>query len=371
MLLRPTTEGEENMVRSALSKVAWVGRTASMVFGLALVLALMLGVATMAFGADGDFFKVGKSNLASAVSTLTKSGAGPALKLNVDSGAPLAVNSTTKVAKLNADRIDNREASSFANGVGGVATNADQLDGQDSTAFLGANQKAADSELLDGKNASEFAADANQNGKADAAEQADNATNAGNADTVDGKHAADFAAATHNHDERYYTETESDGRYLFKGQKAADSEKLDGFEANQIVRSTGATNSSGIDNFDKCDFSTVAVSKTVTAPTNGILLITGNVWAARDADSANVGQLFAILAVDGMVISPQMGETLGAGEGDEGSIAVTTTRAVTAGTHTVDLRLGECGSGMARVKERSVTTLFVPFGNAGSVGSLD
>ncbi len=124
------------MLRSALSKVAWVGRTASMVFGLALVLALVVGVTSAAFGADGDFFKVGKANLASAVSTLTKSGAGPALKLNVDSGAPLAVNSTTKVAKLNADRIDNREASSFANGVGGVATNADKLDGKDSDEIL-------------------------------------------------------------------------------------------------------------------------------------------------------------------------------------------------------------------------------------------
>ena len=65
------------MFRSMASKVAWVGRTASMVFGLALVLALMVGVASTAFGANGDFFKVGRSNLASAVSTLTKSGAGP------------------------------------------------------------------------------------------------------------------------------------------------------------------------------------------------------------------------------------------------------------------------------------------------------
>ena len=140
------------MVRSALGKVAWVGRTASMVFGLALVLALVLGVASMALGADGDFFKVGRTNLASAVSTLDKSGAGPALRLLVDSGAPLAVNSSTKVANLNADRLDNREASSFANVVhahageqitsgtveadrvedgSGSNLNADQLDGKD------------------------------------------------------------------------------------------------------------------------------------------------------------------------------------------------------------------------------------------------
>ncbi len=96
------------MIRSIASKVAWVGRTASMVFGLALVMALLLGVATMAFGADGDFFKVGRANVASAVSTLTKSGPGPALSLRVDRGAPLAVNSRAKVANLNADGVDGR-----------------------------------------------------------------------------------------------------------------------------------------------------------------------------------------------------------------------------------------------------------------------
>ena len=99
------------MFRNVGSKVAWVGRTASMVFGLALVLALLFGVATMAFGANGDFFKVGRSNVASAVSVLTKSGAGPALSLQVDRGAPLTVNSSTKVSKLNADTLDGKNSS--------------------------------------------------------------------------------------------------------------------------------------------------------------------------------------------------------------------------------------------------------------------
>jgi hypothetical protein len=42
------------MLRTAASKVAWAGRTASMVFGLALVLALLFGVASMALGANGQ-----------------------------------------------------------------------------------------------------------------------------------------------------------------------------------------------------------------------------------------------------------------------------------------------------------------------------
>ena len=101
------------MVRNALSKVAWVGRTASMVFGLALVLALVFGVAAMAFGANGNVFQVGRSNLASAISTLTKSGAGPALSLKVGSGAPLAVNSSARVTKLNADKLDGTDSKTF------------------------------------------------------------------------------------------------------------------------------------------------------------------------------------------------------------------------------------------------------------------
>ena len=94
-----------------------------MVFGLALVLALMVGVATAAFGANGDFFKVGRSNVASAVSTLTRSGAGPALSLKVDSGAPLAVNSTSRVVNLNADRLDGLDSARLVETRGDVNGN--------------------------------------------------------------------------------------------------------------------------------------------------------------------------------------------------------------------------------------------------------
>ena len=59
------------MVRSALSKVAWVGRTASMVFGLALVMALLFGVASTALGANGGNFILGKAtNAATKVTGL-------------------------------------------------------------------------------------------------------------------------------------------------------------------------------------------------------------------------------------------------------------------------------------------------------------
>ena len=43
--------------------------------------------------------------------------------------------------------------------------------------------------------------------------------NGGNADTVDGKHASEFAGSNHNHDDRYYTESETDAKLAEKAEK--------------------------------------------------------------------------------------------------------------------------------------------------------
>ena len=102
------------MVRSVAKKVMWVGRATVFFVGLSVVVGLVLGLASMALGADGDFFKIGRLNEAASTSTLDKSRAGPALNLRVDSGAPLKVNSSSKVANLNADRVDGRDAPLWA-----------------------------------------------------------------------------------------------------------------------------------------------------------------------------------------------------------------------------------------------------------------
>lgn len=114
------------MLRNVASKVAWVGKTASMVFGLALVLALVLGAAGMVFAADGQPFILGQNNVATALTRLTGNVNGPAMQvqntnadandtaltLSVQSGeAPMRVNSTGKVVNLNADKLDGKEPS--------------------------------------------------------------------------------------------------------------------------------------------------------------------------------------------------------------------------------------------------------------------
>jgi hypothetical protein len=113
------------MVRSVVSKVMWVGRTTATLIGLAVALALVLGVATMALAAvPGDPFRLGQTNGIDAMSTLVGNVAGPmlmvdnnstgagatALDLRVEAGKPpMKVNSTTKVSKLNADKVDGKD----------------------------------------------------------------------------------------------------------------------------------------------------------------------------------------------------------------------------------------------------------------------
>jgi hypothetical protein len=138
------------MIRTAAKKVAWVGRTASMVFGLALVLGLLFGAASMAFGANGGNFILGQNNTATLLTKLTGNVNGAAmqvvnnnadandtaLSLSVQAGeAPMRVNSSTQVSNLNADFVDGRSASSFV---------------ANSTYRLGQGQERLGEELGDG-----------------------------------------------------------------------------------------------------------------------------------------------------------------------------------------------------------------------------
>lgn len=103
------------MLRSAASKVMWVGRATIFLVGLAVILALLFGVVStaLAHGGDKGFFHLGHRNVSGAVSTLVKKGAGPALNLQVGSGPPLKVNSSKKVTNLNADKLDGKHASAL------------------------------------------------------------------------------------------------------------------------------------------------------------------------------------------------------------------------------------------------------------------
>ncbi len=102
------------MIRSALSKVTWMARATTTVVGLAIMLALVFGFATTAIGATGGNFLLGQRNVADVISTLVKKGPGPALSLVVEANQPpLKVNSSAKVANLNADKLDGKDFGAF------------------------------------------------------------------------------------------------------------------------------------------------------------------------------------------------------------------------------------------------------------------
>jgi hypothetical protein len=111
------------MLKSATSKVMCVGRATVFVVGLAVILALTVGLASTALAGTGvgATFNLGKTNTVSAISRLVGSVAGPslaidnnstnsaatALDLQVEAGkAPMKVNSAVKVANLTSDKVD-------------------------------------------------------------------------------------------------------------------------------------------------------------------------------------------------------------------------------------------------------------------------
>lgn len=118
------------MLRAAASKVMWVGRATVFLVGLAVILALVVGLASAALAGSGigGVFNLGKNNTVNALTKLTGTvtgsslvidnnstgSAATALNLQVEPGkAPMKVNSTTKVGNLNADLLDGKDSSAF------------------------------------------------------------------------------------------------------------------------------------------------------------------------------------------------------------------------------------------------------------------
>lgn len=138
------------------SKVMWVGRVTTFCVGLAVVLALVLGVGTAALAAvPGDPFKLGRMNYVGQLTTVAgaldgailrvdNDGYGPALDLRVgdtdtlpenEPAPPMRVDSQARVANLNADELDGKSARDFL-GAGARARDAGMLDGLNSTQFM-------------------------------------------------------------------------------------------------------------------------------------------------------------------------------------------------------------------------------------------
>jgi hypothetical protein len=121
------------MLRSAVSKVIWVGRAAVFLVGLAVILGILFGATSMALANNNDNFILGVlTNRASDITRLTANVPGgpalqvinnntaagsKALQLNVARGkTPLSVQASGggnpgKAINLNADKVDGRSFS--------------------------------------------------------------------------------------------------------------------------------------------------------------------------------------------------------------------------------------------------------------------
>jgi len=125
------------MIRTVASKVMWVGRATVFLVGLAVILALVMGVASAAFGANNGNFILGKTNVATLITRLAGSNGvdgamfevqnnnsgtnDTALSLKVQAGeAPMMVNDTAgKATNLNADKLDGADSAAYQKRVSG------------------------------------------------------------------------------------------------------------------------------------------------------------------------------------------------------------------------------------------------------------
>jgi len=150
------------MVKRVFSKVVRVGRATVLVVGFAVILAMVVGLASTALAANGANFIIGNGiadtlkNIATLPTKLTMQGTatGPALQVTqqstntgasgvgvtVPSGkAPIKVNSTAgKATNLNADKLDGKDSTAFASYTRTVVVSPVGTDTQNGTALLNA-----------------------------------------------------------------------------------------------------------------------------------------------------------------------------------------------------------------------------------------
>lgn len=236
---------------------------------------------------------------------------GTALQLRVEPGnPPLWVSSSTRVSRLNADMVDGRHAEAFA-----TAGHDHDLD------YLAVTGKAADADLLDGRDSSAF---------------------------------------------------------LEAAAQAADSDTVDGFDANQLVRVAHAA-TDDVDEVAVFGGGAAAdgdiLSAQITAPGPGLLFIVAGTdsWLAG-SDAEGIRFSCSLQVDDGEVIGSERYVRpavvdLSHTHNDEEDCVTSGVQQVAAGSHQVDLHIaGRKGAALFPVvtfRDASLQVLFVPFDSTG------
>jgi hypothetical protein len=149
---------------------------------------------------------------------------------------------------------------------------------------------------------------------------------------------------------------------------AIDSDKLNGLHANELVRASMVTSGTTITNFTATAY-TVLLSKSVTIPINGIILAWGSVEFFGSVSDPFVASFDTKLFLDSAPMTVRQSHQFESTSTGVFSLSPSGAIPVTAGQHTVTLQ-GERTVGTFNIFERAITTLFVPFGDGGTQGTL-
>jgi len=147
-----------------------------------------------------------------------------------------------------------------------------------------------------------------------------------------------------------------------------NAKTVGGYAPSDLVRATGATNDGG-NSFDSGVFTDV-LDTSITAPGDGLLVITGSLEFNQLAGNVNPAHLETRVALDGTGASAAVSGFDDTGSSVHSSAAVNGTIAVTAGTHDVSLQVREFTAGGIFLGGRNISVVFVPFGASGVEGSL-
>ena len=154
---------------------------------------------------------------------------------------------------------------------------------------------------------------------------------------------------------------------------ARNAGKVDGFDANDLVRASSSTATGHRSDFNSRGCANLQRAR-VVAPVRGILMVWGGTSVGWDDDSdpGSYAALVGRLTVDGKIAgtAQQVEVSRGTSAGTQ-HLSLSAAIPVKAGPHRINLQLRTAaGEALLYVHPRHTETLFVPFGSTGVQGSL-
>lgn len=166
------------------------------------------------------------------------------------------------------------------------------------------------------------------------------------------------------------TAAASSGSPTVSWKAAVNANTLNGYHAKDLARTYFASNTNSVDNFDVCTFTT-KLTQVVNVPVAGYVSVTGGVGAARDTDYPDPAELVIRLVKGGKAISAERATQLATDGSYDGNVTVQGYAPVKKGRNLIKLQMEECGDGTtaAFITDRTISTVFTPFGTSRIVTS--